>query len=317
MSSPSLRAFLVHASMGSRASAGPRASPPRFPRAVIAMALALALGGGALAETSEACGRPGFIGLASSVTLAPDGGLRLHLTLTDAPIDPLPVLPAVFADGVLLETGGPIALSCGAGEDWEAEAAFTLAAHAVHWTLLPWPPVPPALLALGPEEAAARYATRLPPGLGPWSDVALLRPEGAPPRPRPAMAAARDDGAATAQLVDDAVTWWGDDDERARLARAATGTTLRFRLSYLAGRRGAGPVVATCLLDGRQIAAFAGAPTHDAVATAGRLLELVGEVTVPGPGWHRLQCLLLPDDPGERPSTWPRPLQAAYLWGDP
>jgi len=279
--------------------------------------LGLALGGVTRAEPSEACGRPGFIGLASTATLAPGGRLRLHLTLTDAPIDPLPVLPAVFADGVLLETGGPIALSCGAAHDWETEAAFTLATRAVHWALLPWPPVPPALLALGPDEAAARYATRLPPGLGPWSDVALLRPEGALPRPRPVVAAARDDRAGPMELVDDAVTWWGDQDERARLARAATGATLRFRLSYLAGPRGAGPVVATCLLDGRQIAAFAGAPTHDAVSIAGRLLELVGEVTVPGPGWHRLQCLLLPDDPGERPSTWPRPLQAAYLWGDP
>jgi len=281
------------------------------------MALALALGGAAWAEPSAACGRPGFIGLASTATPQPDGSLRLVLTITDAPVDPLPLLPAVFADGVLLETGGPIALACGAAHAWEAEAAFARATHAVHWTLLPWPPVPPALLALGPEEAAARYATRLPPGLGPWSDVALLRPEGALPRPRPAMAPARDDRSAPVQLVDDAVTWWGDEDDRARLARAATGATLRFRLSYLAGPRGAGPVVATCLLDGRQIAAFEGAPTHDAVAITDRLLELVGEVTVPGPGWHRLQCLLLPDDPGERPSTWPRPLQAAYLWGEP
>jgi hypothetical protein len=92
---------------------------------------------------------------------------------------------------------------------------------------------------------------------------------------------------------------------------------MRFVLRYLPGERGGGPLVVTCLLDGDQIDAFDGRPFVLAEAAAGRLLVLEGEIVVPGPGWRRLHCLLLPDDAGERPVSWPRPLLAAYLWGDP
>jgi hypothetical protein len=50
---------------------------------------------------------------------------------------------------------------------------------------------------------------------------------------------------------------------------------------------------------------------------AGQLLEVDGTVIVPEPGWHRLHCHLLPEPTGERPITWPRPLLALYLWGEP
>ena len=286
------------------------------------LALALAVASAWATSPPEPCGRPDLIGLASTTSVAPDGALALTLTLTDAPVDPLHVLPAVFVDGRQLDGGGPVALACRAERAWRAPAAFAEARHAVHWTLLPWPHVPPALAALTADEALARYAARLPPGLGPWADVELRRPAGALPAPRAATPAVHDDGhlgprPLDAGLVDDAVEWLVDDGSPARLTRAPVGASVRFRLRFLPGERGAGPVLATCLLDGRQVDAFLGRPVHPSEAVAGRLLELHGALVVPGTGWQRLHCLLLPDDAGERPHTWPRPLLAAYLWGEP
>ena len=174
------------------------------------------------------------------------------------------------------------------------------------------------------DAALARFSDRALPGLYPWRDVETLRPPGATPWPRqvradPARADEPERPGPQPDLVDDAVEWWaeGVGERRPRLARAAVGATQRFVLHYLPGERGGGPLVATCLLDGDQIDAFDGQPFVLVEAVAGRLLALEGEIVVPGPGWHRLHCLLLPDDAGERPSTWPRPLLAAYLWGDP
>ena len=288
-----------------------------------AVVLVAALAG--VAGASPPCGQPGLIGLASTAELTSAGDLVASLTLTDAAVASLSVLPRVFVDGLAVASGGPLALSCGEEVAWSLPAGrLGRVEHAVHWTVLPWPPVAPAVAALDADEALARYADRAPPGLYPWSDVGLLRPPGArpwPPAPSAGGPAASgpEAGVPPFDLVDDAVEWVveGDDRRLARLARGPVGATQRFALRYLPGRRGGGPMVATCLLDDRQVPAFDGRPFVLVEAVAGRLVALEGAVVVPGPGWHRLQCLLLPDDPGERPIAWPRPLVAAYLWGDP
>ena len=253
------------------------------------------------------------------------GDLVASLTLTDAAVASLSVLPRVFVDGLAVDAGGPLALPCGEEVAWSVPAGrIGRVEHAVHWTGVPWPPVAPAVAALDADEALVRYADRSPPGLYPWSDVELLRPPGATPWRRASSAGGPDaDGPETSDppsdLVDDAVEWvtLGEPGRPVRLARAPVGATQRFVLRYLPGQRGGGPMAATCLLDDRQVPAFDGRPFVLVEAVAGRLVALEAAVVVPGPGWHRLQCLLLPDDRGERPITWPRPLMAAYLWGDP
>ncbi len=301
---------------------------PRWSAILLAAWRAVVLAGalaGIGSASSPPCGQPGLIGLARTSELTSAGDLVATLTLTDAAVASLSALPLVFVDGLAVDAGGPLALACGREVAWSVPAeAIGRVEHAVHWTVLPWPPVAPAVAALTGDEALARYTDRAPPGLYPWSDVALLRPAGAAPWPREGRAnesdgRGRDAAAAPPGLVDDAAEWvvGGDAGGLARLARAPVGATKRFVLRYLPGERGGGPLVATCLLDDRQVPAFDGLPFVLVEAVAGRLVALDGVVVVPGPGWHRLQCLLLPDDDGERPITWPRPLIAAYLWGDP
>jgi hypothetical protein len=288
-----------------------------------AVVLVAALPG--VAGASPPCGQPGLIGLASTAEVTAAGDLVASLTLTDAAVASLSVLPLVFVDGLVVDAGGPLALSCGEEVAWSVPAGrIGRVEHAVHWTVLPWPPVAPAVAALDADEALARYVDRSPPGLYPWSDVALLRPPGATPWRRAASAGGTGAGGPDASNppsgpVDDAVEWVvrGENGRPVRLVRAPVGATQRFMLRYLPSQRGGGPMVATCLLDDRQVLAFDGRPIVHVEAETGRLVALEGTVVVPGPGWHRLQCLLLPDDHGERPLAWPRPLVAAYLWGDP
>jgi hypothetical protein len=271
------------------------------------------------------CGQPGVIGLASTAELTGSGELVATLTLTDAPVAAVSVRPLVFADGVLVESGAPLRLACGEEVGWSVPAErLGRVAHAVHWTVLAWPPIAPAVAALDADAAIVRFGERALPGLYPWRDVETLRPPGAAPWPRevraaPAWVDEPERAGVPPDLVDDAVEWWVEDggERRPRLARAAAGSAQRFVLQYLPGEHGGGPLVVTCLLDRDQIDAFDGRPFVLVEAVAGRLLVLEGEIVVPGPGWHRLHCLLLPDDAGERPATWPRPLLAAYLWGEP
>jgi hypothetical protein len=285
-------------------------------RAGAVAATLLALGPGWSAEPPPVgCGRPGAIGIASHASLDDAGVLRLALTLTDGPMDPLVVRPLVFVDGVLLPASGPIEMPCRGEVVWSSAA--TAARHAVHWTVVPWDRLPPALARMTAAEAQAHYTRGSPPGLYPWADVELLRPAGAEPGPRPAAVVGRTWNGP--DLVDDRVDGIGPDGAAVatRLLPVAVGRPVAFRLRYLAGTLGAGPIAATCLLDERQIDAFAGSPLRHAVVEAGQLIEIDGTVVVPGPGWHRLHCHLLPDPPGERPITWPRPLLALYLWGEP
>ncbi|MBW6457483.1 MAG: hypothetical protein K0A98_16495, partial [Trueperaceae bacterium] len=248
-----------------------------------AVVLVAALQGVGWASTP--CGQPGLIGLVSAAELTDAGHLVATLTLTDAAVASLSVRPLVFVDGLAVDAGGPLVLACGQQAAWSVPAeVIGPVEHAIHWTVLPWPPVAPAVAALDADEALARYADRAPPGLHPWSDVELLRPSGATPWPRATNGSGPTADGAPADLLDDAAEWLVEGDERrlAHLARAPVGATRRFVLRYLPGDRGGGPLVATCLLDDRQVPAFDGRPFVLVEAEAGRPVAIEGAVVVPG-----------------------------------
>lgn len=279
-----------------------------------------------------ACGNPAFVGLASRAEIDVHGALRVRVTLTDAPRAMLTALPVAFADGVVVAGAvparEPVNLACGVETAWSAPVAD---GAAVHWTLLPWPPIPPALAEVAADEAWRRYAERPPPGRFPWADVELVRaaPEDARPAAEDAPLGAdppqaQRDTADTSPdedhpLLDDGVTWRevADLAGLGYLARARVGARLRFDLRYHPGAAGAGRAWAVCLLDGRQVAPFAGRPAVAATLVAGRAWAVAGEVTIPAPGWHRLTCLLLPDAGAATGGGAPRPLLSAFVWGDP
>jgi len=120
-------------------------------RAVVLVAALLGVAG-----ASPPCGQPGLIGLASTAELTSAGDLVASLTLTDAAVASLSVLPRVFVDGLAVASGGPLALSCGEEVAWSLPAGrLGRVEHAVHWTVLPWPPVAPAVAALDADEALA------------------------------------------------------------------------------------------------------------------------------------------------------------------
>ncbi len=241
--------------------------------------------------------------------------LRASWTLVAAPVAAPVLRPLVFVDGVLGVDFGPVAFPC--DRTVFVDAPDLQARDAVHWLLHGWPPVPSALAALGFEEARDAYAARLPPGTFSLADVGFARPIGGRPRPTVATVVA-----APRALVNDrvevpasALPADGRDGRGGadRLVRAPVGAELPMRVVYAASD--AALVLVTCLLDGVQVPAFGGAPALAARLEPGGLLELDGVVRVPGPGWHRLHCLLLPDDADPSTPAPPRPLSALYLWG--
>ena len=296
-------------------------STPRRRGSALAVALLLATWSVAQGDPGSAaragatpCGTVAGLGFVAEGGLLGDH-LRAIWTLLVAPVEAAVLRPLVFVDGVLAADLGPVAFPC--ERPVSVDVPDLGARDAVHWLLHGWPPVPTALDALGFDEARAVYATRLPPGTFALADVGFDRPTGG--LPRTIEATTRGDAGALvedrvevppAALPPDGRDGRGGDD---RLLRAPVGALLPIRIVYAAP--GAARVLATCLLNGVQVRAFAGAPTLAARLAPGELLELEGAVRVPGPGWHRLHCLLLPDDPDPATPAPPRPLSALYVWG--
>ncbi len=270
---------------------------------------------GAPESTAHApCGTMDGLGFVAEGALVGDD-LRATWTLVAAPVEAPVLRPLVFVDGVLRIDLGPVAFPCDRAVS--VDGPDLGARDAVHWMLHGWPPVPSALTALGFEEARSTYAARLPPGTFALADVGFDRPSGG--RPRASEATAME---ASGPLVEDRVevppSALADDgrDGRGgadRLVRASVGALLPIRIVYAAPD--AARVLATCLLDGAQVPVFAGASALAARLEPGRLLVLDAAVRVPGPGWHRLHCLLLPDDADPGTPAPPRPLSALYVWG--
>ncbi|MFN2322856.1 MAG: hypothetical protein ABR510_07845 [Trueperaceae bacterium] len=301
----------------------PPLAPPAPRRRGGALALALLLATWSVGQADPVsagraaptpCGTLDGLGFVAEGALV-RGDLRATWTLVAAPVDAPVLRPLVFVDGVLRTDFGPVAFPCDRAVSVDAP---DLGAHdAVHWLLHGWPPVPSALTPLGFEEARLAYAARLPPGTFALADVGFDRPLGGRPRAIEATAT----GAAGA-LVEDRVevpAWALPTDGRDgrgggdRLVRAPVGALLPIRIVYAAPD--AARVLATCLLDGAQAPVFAGASALAAQLEPGGLLVLDGAVRVPGPGWHRLHCLLLPDDADPTTPAPPRPLLALYVWG--
>lgn len=283
-------------------------------RAGLTAAIALALG---TTSHAAACGPSDIIGIGSVGHLAEDGRLMLELTASAAPIDPLTVTLLVFVDGVLTPTGIPLDLPC--DEPVVMATHATHVSHAVHWTLMHRPPVSPLFDGLAPEEVLARYADTLPPGAWPvFVDAPLLRPSDAQPFEGPLPSPVRAVEVGPDLWIEDRVVLLDDEGsvDARRLVRVPVGRPVAFRVHYTPGAAGAGPLLVTCLLDERQLPAFDGAPFRVVAVPMHHLLELDGIVTLPRPGWHRLHCLLLSDEPGREPPTLPRPLDALFLWGD-
>lgn len=307
----------LHPTFGPRARrrAGTRARGA-VRRSIVVAALAAALAVGPAAN-ARGCGPSDIIGVGSLGHLDDDGALTLELTASASPIDPLTVTLLVFADGVLTSSGGPLDLPC--GEPVVVTTPATSLAHALHWTLMHRPAVSPLFDGLDPDDVLARYADGLPPGSWPvFVDAPLLRTAAAipftPRLPSPVRAVEVGPGL----WLDDRVALLDDHlgVREDRIARVPVGEPVPFRVHYTPGTSGAGQMLVTCLLDEGQMMAFDGAPFRVVEIPTHHLLELDGVVTLARPGWHRLHCLLLSDEPGREPPTLPRPLDALFLWGD-
>lgn len=262
----------------------------------------------------EPCGEASGFGVLQEGAVAPDGRLALRWTLLVAPRPTARVRPLVFVDGRLAADLGPIELACATPMD--RTVPDLRARRTVHWLLHGWPPVPDELAALDFPGAVAAYAARQPPGVFAPADVGWHRVAGAPPLGRdaaPVRPVPADDPLAEDEV---AVRGAGIVAEGAggRLVRAAVGDRVPVRVAYTSPD--AADAVVTCLLDGAQVDAFDGAPWRAVRLEPGRRLVVDGSVPVPAPGWHRLHCLLLPDDATRAPFEVPRPLLALYLWGD-
>jgi len=285
-------------------------------RSLVAAAFALTLAIGASANAAG-CGPSDIIGIGSRGHLGDDGALTLELTATASPIDPLTVTVLVFVDGVLSAGSGALDLPC--DETVVVTTPPSPVVHAVHWTLMHRPAVSPLFEGLEPELVLGRYAAGLPPGAWPvFVDAPVLRTRGGIPFAPATSTPVRAVEVGPDLWVEDRVVLV-DDDLNARddrLARLPVGAPAPFRVHYTPGEHGAGRLLVTCLLDERQVEAFDGEPFRVVEVPTHHLLELDGVVTLPRPGWHRLHCLLLSDEPGSEPPTLPRPLDALFLWGD-
>ena len=306
---------------------GPLLAPraPRRSRGALTLVFAALAAAGSIARADPAaseptpvaaCGSVGGLGFVAEGALVGDD-LRATWTAVAAPVAAPVLRPLVFVDGLLRVDHGPVAFPC--DRPVSVDARDLRARDAVHWLLHGWPPVPSALSELGFDEARAAYARRLPPGTFPLADVGFDRPPGGRPRPieiEPTEVAGplvedRVEVPAAALPRDGRDGLGGAD----RLVRAPVGALLPIRVVYAAPD--AARALAVCLLDGVQVPAFGGAYAVAARLDPGALLVLEGAVRVPGPGWHRLHCLLLPDDEDPGSPTPPRPLAVLYVWGAP
>jgi hypothetical protein len=302
-------------------------------RAAPALALLLAAFAGAHTPSDTAhhtCGRSDGIGAFYDAHIGADTTFTLTLNLTDSPHAPLALQPLLFVDGVLQvgEDATAITLPCGEAQTWRHPLAH---AHTiVHWSLAPLPWIDPLLAGLDLEHVWRTFAEQPLPQREGWVSVNPIRMRDAPTAPitrqqplwgfPPIATATRYGG--HADVWEDGIVWIADGTQpvvnvtaEGTLARAKVGGQQPFMVRFLPGRLGAGAVALTCLLNGIQIPAFEGALLAPAVARAGEAVRWLGSVTVASPGWQRLHCYLLPEvTSGE---AWPRPLMAAYLWGDP
>jgi len=280
----------------------------------------------------QPCGRPGY-GLSYSTEPEISGGIfATDLVMTDAPTPTLDFLLAIVVDGLLVGPEDPIRLPCQSLIRYRQ--AIPEPEHRVHWAMLRWPLLPKLLSVVTPEVAIDAYAARRFRQARPAPLVEVVYPQGHPrteawPQAAPAQRIAvhhpgdlqREDGVAWIFPAPDpdaleaapAVVIAG----LGSLARAPIGSELPFELSLYSGEGSGGPLAFICLLNGRHIDAFGGQPYVTATALAGGTLIAQGEIEVPGPGWHQLQCLALDDDPpGTHPTSFMRPLDEAYVWGD-
>jgi hypothetical protein len=287
---------------------------------------------GVAAGQPNACGRPGY-GLSYSAEPEISGGrFATELVMTDAPTPTLDFLLAIVVDGRSVDAPAPIRLAC--HELSLYRQAIPEPEHRVHWALLRWPLLPKSLTGIPPEGVMEAHATipfrqtrpaplvevaypKRPsdadrwPYAAPSTRVALNHPgdsrreDGVAWIP-PSFGPAPPDAASSVVIVGSG-----------SLARAPVGTELPFELSLYSSEGSGGPLAFICLLNGRHIDAFGGHPYVTATAVAGGTLIARGEIEVPGPGWHQLQCLALDDDPpGTHPTSFMRPLDEAYVWGE-
>lgn len=301
----------------------------RFPLRALLGLLLMALLSSAGAQP---CGRPGY-GLSYSTEPEISGGLFVtELVMTDAPTETLDFLPVIVVDGQLVAPPEPIRLAC--AELIVYRQPIPDVAHTLHWALLRWPLLPQLLLGAPVEIVMASYPLLRFRQDRPSPLVEVAFPKRSAAIPRWPLAAPTE----LVSLIEpgdlrreDGATWVphsrgstspGNHAQveiagLGTLARANVGTEVAFELSLYTGEGSGGPLALVCLFNGQQINAFSGHPYVTATAVPGGSLIVMGSVVVPGPGWHQLQCLVLDDDAlGTHPTTFMRPLDEAYLWGD-
>lgn len=311
-----------------------RAPRHRRARAQTLALLWLTLVGG-WASANEPCGRPWGMGFLTMVDgpavrqqLAEERSFTPILELTDAPSAPLAVLPLLFVDGLLHPTTPPTKLPC--QQVQRLEWRDLTVERSLHWLLLALPTVPANLAATPIEQVWEAYADRPAPGVRPILFQELYRPspsdgEGVAPERFEGVSDPAVEVLPPAPLELDALRWVprdgvlaeADITARGTIARSRVGAEVPFELDYFVSESAFGPLIVTCLLDQQQVAPFEGRVLLPLTVEFGTSIRVSGSVRAEQPGWSRLQCFMLTDDPQlETYTHWPRPIDAAYLWVD-
>lgn len=284
----------------------------------MAIAQERALFGSAECQTTE-----GMVGLRHTVEVeASDSGsvARLDLALTASPLPEMTFAPLVFADTVQIDSGASETIACGESATFHYELPEGV--HALN-VLLQRVPLVPAFIDEASYDRVASELSR------PTRNVTLrftginnqvIAPlsEDEIERRRTELALPEAQVLAFDDLRDTYLFTppnWEEPTAAVRLG--ANEDTYTFGVFYQSGSRDGRDATITCLLDGRQVAAFGGALAWGGTLEFAQAVRIEGSVEIAEPGWHHLRCVLLNSVASNDEDPAPDVISSTFVYKEP